>query len=144
MNETSSRDSRRYLPPEDELEERFVLAGGPGGQHVNRTETAVQLRYDAAGSRFLSEAVRERLLALAGRRADSRGVIVIEAKRYRSQHRNREEARRRLAELIERAHRKPKKRIRTRPTRAAKKKRLRQKRHRGKIKRKRGKPSLED
>lgn len=134
----------RFLPPETELKESFVLAGGPGGQHVNRTESAVQLRFDAARTGFFGEPVRQRLLKLAGSRADSDGVITIEAKRFRSQHRNREDARVRLAELIERAHRKPKKRIKTRPTRAAKKKRLKQKRHRGKIKQKRGKPGLDE
>lgn len=134
----------RFLPPENELKESFVLAGGPGGQHVNRTESAVQLRFDAAGSTFLGDAVKKRLFELAGSRADSEGVITIEARRFRSQHRNREDARERLAELIERAHRKPKKRIKTRPTRAAKKKRLKQKRHRGKIKQKRGKPGLDE
>lgn len=134
----------RYLPPESELEERFVLAGGPGGQHVNRTESAVQLRFDTAASNFLAEPVRQRLLKLAGHRADSDGVITIEAKRFRSQHRNREDARVRLADLIERAHQTPKKRIRTRPTRAAKKKRLKQKRHRGRIKQARGKPAPDE
>jgi ribosome-associated protein len=133
-----------WLPPEHELSERFILAGGPGGQHVNRTETAVQLRYDVAASGFLDEAVKQRLLKLAGSRADSDGVITIEAKSHRSQHRNREEARKRLAELIERAHQRPKQRIATRPTRSAKKKRLKQKRHRGRIKQARGKPGMDE
>ena len=95
--------SKRNLPPENELEERFILAGGPGGQHVNRTETGVQLRYDVVNSDFLSQPVKIRLLELAGHRADNEGVITIEAKSHRSQHRNREEARERLAELIEKA-----------------------------------------
>lgn len=134
----------RFLPPENELEERFVLAGGPGGQHVNRTESAVQLRFNVHASRFVPDAVKARLLELAGRRADSEGVITLEAKRFRSQHRNRDDARQRLAALIERAHRRPARRIRTRPSRAAKKKRLRQKRERGQIKQARRKPGLED
>lgn len=140
MMKSAGPRTERFLPPAHELEERFILAGGPGGQHVNRSETAVQLRFDVFSSEFLTEPVKRRLLKLAGRRADSDGVITIEAKRFRSQHRNREDARQRLAGLIERAHQKPKKRIRTRPTRAAKKKRLKQKRHRGKIKQQRGKP----
>ncbi len=143
---TDSHDAQRsrFLPPEQEITEKFVLAGGPGGQHVNRTETAVQLRFDAANSKFLDDAVRARLLQLAGKRADAGGVITIEARSHRSQLRNREEARRRLAELIERADRKPRRRIATRPTRAAKKNRLKVKRHRGEIKQKRGKPGPED
>ena len=144
MNPIDDAQRSRFLPPEHELEEKFVLAGGPGGQHVNRTETAVQLRFDAGSSDFLAPDVRSRLLRLAGRRADIGGVIMIEARSHRSQLRNREEARRRLAELIERAHRKPRRRIATKPTRAAKKKRLKVKRHRGEVKQKRGKPGLDD
>lgn len=134
----------RYLPPENELEEHFVRAGGPGGQHVNRTETAVQLRYDVGASTFLHQAVKQRLLRLAGSRADSNGVITIVARDSRSQYRNRGEARRRLAELIEQASRRPRKRVKTRPTRAAKKKRLRAKRHRAGLKQQRAKPSPDD
>jgi ribosome-associated protein len=139
-----SETRHRYLPPEAELGERFILAGGPGGQHVNRTETGVQLRYDVTASGFIGDAIKQRLLKLAGSRADSEGVITIEAKSHRSQHRNREDARQRLADLIERAHHKPKKRIPTRPTRSAKKKRLKQKRHRARIKQARGKPGMND
>ncbi len=134
----------RFLPPEHELDEKFILTGGPGGQHVNRTETGVQLRFDTAASQILDEPVRKRLLALAGRRADSTGVITIEARSHRSQHRNRIDARQRLAELIERAHRRPVKRIPTRPSRAAKKKRLEGKRRRGKIKQARSRPGRDD
>ncbi|MEE4331098.1 MAG: alternative ribosome rescue aminoacyl-tRNA hydrolase ArfB [Wenzhouxiangella sp.] len=134
----------RFLPPEAELSEQFIRSSGPGGQHVNRTETGVQLRFDALGSEFLSEPVRGRLVELAGKRADGDGVILIEATSHRSQYRNREAARQRLAELIERAHRRPRKRIATRPSRTAKKKRLEAKRQRGRIKRKRGKPSLDE
>jgi len=133
-----------HLPPESELEERFVLAGGPGGQHVNRTETAVQLRFDVVRSDFLPEPVKRRLLKLAGSRADSAGVITIEAKNHRSQARNRADARARLAALIEQARKKPKKRIPTRPSRAAKKRRVQQKRQRKEIKRARRTPKLDD
>jgi len=134
----------RFRPPENELSEKFILTGGPGGQHVNRTETGVQLRFDVSASSFLAEAVKARLLKLAGRRADQAGVITIEARSHRSQHRNREDARERLAALIERAHREPRKRIATRPTRAAKKKRLEAKRHRAETKQKRGDPGVDD
>lgn len=137
-------DNNRWLPPENELEEKFILTGGPGGQHVNRTETGVQLRFDVRATSFLTAAVKARLLDLAGRRADSSGVIMITARSSRSQYRNREQARIRLAELIEKASKPPRKRLKTRPTRAAKKKRLRTKRHRAGLKQKRGKPGLDD
>ncbi len=141
---TNPSERSPWLPPEAELSEKFVLAGGPGGQHVNRTESAVQLRFDAANSDFLSEPVRQRLIRLAGQRADNQGVILIEARSHRSQHRNREDARQRLAKLIEQAHRKPRKRIPTKPSRSAKKKRLEGKRQRSRIKQARGKPGLSD
>ncbi|MEX2500306.1 MAG: alternative ribosome rescue aminoacyl-tRNA hydrolase ArfB [Wenzhouxiangellaceae bacterium] len=134
----------KFLPPENELDERFIRAGGPGGQHVNRTESGVQLRFDVTTTEFLSPLVKTRLLKVAGNRASSAGVITIEATEHRSQHRNREQARIRLAALIEQACKRPKKRVKTRPTRAAKKKRLQTKRHRAGLKRKRGKPSPDD
>ena len=134
----------RYLPPENELEERFVLTGGPGGQHVNRTESGVQLSFDAVSSSFVSGAVQSRLLKLAGSRADSAGVITIEARSHRSQHRNRADARERLAALIERAHHVPKKRIKTQPSRAAKTRSRKVQQQRKEIKRSRRKPKLED
>lgn len=133
-----------FLPPERELSEKFILTGGPGGQHVNRTESGVQLSFDVPASTFLAEAVKARLLRLAGTRADSAGVITIHARRYRSQQRNRDDARERLAALIEKAHAAPRKRIATRPPPAAKKKRLAAKRHRGTIKKHRGAPGPED
>ncbi|TVR96862.1 MAG: aminoacyl-tRNA hydrolase [Wenzhouxiangellaceae bacterium] len=135
---------QRYLPPESELEERFILTGGPGGQHVNRTETGVQLKFDPHASELLSGEIKQRLIKLAGSRADSQGVITIEARAHRSQHRNRIEARERLAELIERAHQRPRKRIPTKPSRTAKKKRLEAKRQHAQIKRKRSKPSMDE
>ena len=136
--------SVKFLPPEHELEERFIRSGGPGGQHVDRSETGVQLRFDTAASQFLSEAVRARLLKLAGSRANASGCIIIEATEHKSQHRNREQARLRLAELVEQASVPPRKRVKTKPSRAARKKRLQAKRHRAGIKQKRGKPSPED
>ena len=134
----------KFLPPEHELEERFIRSGGPGGQHVDRSETGVQLRFDTTGSEFLSEPVRQRLLKLAGSRASTSGRITIEATEHKSQHRNREQARQRLAELIEQASKPPRKRVKTKPSRAARKRRLQAKRHRAGIKQKRGKPSPED
>jgi ribosome-associated protein len=125
---------RRHLPPESELEEQFILAGGPGGQ----------LRYDVVNSAFLPQPVKIRLLDLAGRRADTEGVITIEAKSHRSQHRNREEARDRLAALIEKALERPRKRIPTRPGRAAKKRWKKKKQRRKEIKRARKPPRIDE
>jgi ribosome-associated protein len=133
-----------FLPPESELSERFILTGGPGGQHVNRTASGVQLSFDVRASAFLDDGVKLRLLRLAGSRADSAGVITIEARRFRSQPRNREDARARLAALIERAHQVPKRRIATRPTAASKRRRMEQKRRRGEAKRQRIAPAAED
>lgn len=140
----ASAELNRYLPPESELSEQFVLAGGPGGQHVNRTETAVQLRFDANNSGFLDDATRKRLLRLAGRRADQHGVITIIAREMRSQVRNRELARRRLAELIERASHPPRPRIPTAPSRTQRRKRLDSKRRQGERKQLRKPPRSSD
>lgn len=134
----------RHLPPEDELDERFIRAGGPGGQHVNKAETAVQLRFDAAGSSFLTGPIRQRLLDAAGQLADADGVITIRSESSRSQYRNRVDARRRLAEMIERASRPPKRRIKTRPSRAQRQKRLNEKRHRKQIRRLRKPPKVDE
>lgn len=144
MSAGDEQPRSRFRPPENELSEKFILTGGPGGQHVNRTESGVQLSFDVPASAFLDEAVKARLLKLAGRRADSAGVITIEARSHRSQHRNREDARERLAALIERAHHVPRKRVPTRPSRAAKEKRLEAKRQRGDIKQKRGGPGMDE
>ncbi len=144
MSPEDERDRSPFQPPESELSEKFILTGGPGGQHVNRTESGVQLRFDVTGSDFISNEVKARLLKLAGSRADSNGVITIEARGHRSQHRNREDARARLAALIEQASRAPRPRVPTRPTRASRLKRLSAKRRRGDVKQKRGPPGSED
>ena len=124
--------------PDGELEEHFVQASGPGGQNVNKVATAVQLRFDARGSSALRSDVKDRLLALAGSRATRDGYIVLDARRHRTQERNREDARMRLAELIRRALEPPRPRRPTRPTRASKRRRLDAKRRRGEVKRLRG------
>ncbi|MBA4171065.1 MAG: aminoacyl-tRNA hydrolase [Hyphomicrobium sp.] len=109
---------------EGELDERFVRASGPGGQNVNKVSTAVELRFDARRSPSLPTGVSIRLQKLAGRRLTDDGVIVIRADRHRTQERNREDARERLAELIREATHVPKPRLKTKPTRASKERRL--------------------
>ena len=121
--------------PAEELVERFVRASGPGGQNVNKVATADELRFDLAGSPSLPEAVRARLLARRDRRVTDAGVLVINAQRFRTQERNREDARERLAAFIEAGRHAPKPRVPTRPSRAAKARRLDAKRERSTIKR---------
>lgn len=134
------RVGARIRIPEDELTERFVRASGSGGQNVNKVASAVQLRFDVRASPSLPEAVRQRLLRLAATRINHRGELVIDARRYRSQERNREDARQRLARWIERAARSPKPRKPTRPSRGAKRRRLESKKARGQTKRLRKTP----
>jgi ribosome-associated protein len=129
------------LIDESELEERFILSSGPGGQNVNKVASAVQLRFDAAGSPALTEPVRRRLISLAGQRMSQSGIIIITARRFRSQERNRADARERLAELIRRAATPPRPRRPTRPTRASKEKRLETKKARATVKRMRARPA---
>ncbi len=124
--------------PDSELVERFTLAAGPGGQHVNRTASAVELRFDVAHSTALPETVRARLLARRDRRLTAEGVLVIRARRFRDQARNREDARERLAGVIRAATVTPKRRVPTRPSRAARERRLQDKKQRGRLKRTRG------
>lgn len=136
--------THRIQIPDTELQEHFIRASGPGGQNVNKVASAVELRFDARGSPSLPEAVRFRLERLAGRRATKQGVIVIRAERFRTQSRNRADARARLARLIRRAATPPKARIKTKPTRASVERRLRAKARRGFTKRlRRREPELD-
>jgi ribosome-associated protein len=122
---------------EDEIEIEFVQASGPGGQNVNKVATSAQLRFDVRNSPSLPEDVRARLSRLAGKRLTAEGVLIIEAKRYRSQEQNRQDAIERLVELIRKATEKPKVRRKTKPSQAAIRKRLEEKHRRGEIKRQR-------
>jgi ribosome-associated protein len=119
---------------EAELEERFVRSSGPGGQNVNKVSTAVELRFDLAANRSIPDFARGKLKRLAGRRLTTEGVIVIQADRFRSQEQNRSDARERLKELVIESLERPKPRIKTKPSRGARERRVDTKTTRGKVK----------
>ena len=123
---------------ESEIQENFIRASGPGGQNVNKVATSVQLRFDVANSPSLPDEVRKRLISLAGNRITGEGILIIEARRFRTQIQNREDATVRLMNLIRRAVQRPQIRRNTRPTLASKKRRLESKRRSGETKRIRG------
>ncbi|MFB3818800.1 MAG: alternative ribosome rescue aminoacyl-tRNA hydrolase ArfB [Candidatus Methylomirabilales bacterium] len=134
------RVSAAMLLQADEVAFEFYRASGPGGQNVNKVSTAVRLRFDLRRSRLLPDEVKERLARLAGRRVTEAGVLAIEARRFRTQERNREEAMARLLELIRRAETPPRERRATRPTAGAQERRLQAKKRRGAVKRVRRAP----
>ena len=138
------RVSKDIAIDDRELEERFVRASGPGGQNVNKVATAVELRFDVRQCSALRPSVAARLERLAGRRLTEEGVLVIRAERFRTQERNRDDARERLLKLIRKAAIVPKRRVATKPTRASKERRREDKTKRSRVKKlRRSKPDLD-
>jgi ribosome-associated protein len=127
--------TRTIAIDEREIHQAFIRASGPGGQNINKVSTAVQLRFDVGRSPSLPEGVRERLMHLAGRRITDEGILIIDARRFRTQERNRQDAIDRLVTLIRRAAEKPKPRRKTKPPLISKRRRLEAKRRRGETKR---------
>ena len=119
---------------DNELHFDFIRSTGPGGQNVNKVATAVQLRFNMAASASLSEDIKVRLKKIAGKKITDNGVLIIEARRFRSQQKNRQDAIDRLIKLLTKAEIVPKKRIKTNPSKSAKEKRLQDKQHRSRIK----------
>lgn len=138
------RISNAIVIKDDELDYQFILAGGPGGQNVNKVATAVQLRFNVMASRALPQAVRDRLLTIAKTRINKDGELMITARRYRSQERNRQDATDRLVALIEKAMVTPKPRKKRKPSLGAKKRRLEEKRKRADKKQQRKRVRYDD
>ena len=136
------------ITPDFQIDERdlqidFVRSSGPGGQNVNKVATAVQLHFNVRES-LLPEEAKTRLIHLAGKRITGEGVLVLEAKRFRTQEQNREDAVQRLIALVRKSFESPKARKKTKPTRASKEARLKEKKRKGEIKRLRNKPFVTD
>lgn len=143
-NPNTIQINRRFSVPRSELDLQATRSGGPGGQHANTTATRVQLRWDVKGSQSLTDRRRQLILSRLSNRIDSDGVLHLASSTHRSQHRNREDVVDRFAELVAGALRPRKKRKKTRPTRASKERRLKNKKHRGKKKKLRGRVRRDD
>lgn len=142
--DTMPANARSFKIRPEEIHYDFIQSSGPGGQNVNKVATAVQLRFDARNSKSLKPAVRERLYRLAGKRVNSAGEVIIEARRFRTQQRNREDAFQRLLKLIEKASVPPKIRRKSQPTAASKQRRLKSKKHRSEIKKLRSRSAMDE
>ena len=130
---------------DNEIHLEYIRASGPGGQNVNKVATAVQLRFDVAHSPSLGSDLKGRLIRLAGKRINAEGVLILEAKRFRTQEANREDALAKFYELIRKAGEKPKTRHKTKPTKASKEERMKEKKKRGEVKKlRRNKARIED
>jgi ribosome-associated protein len=138
------RITQTIILDEGEIRERFLRSSGPGGQNINKLATAVQLRFDVRNSRSLPEEVRDRLVRLAGKRMTRDGELIIEARRFRTQERNRQDARSRLVELLRKAAEPVRPRKKTKPSRESKERRLEGKRRRSRIKKVRRSVSISD
>ncbi len=136
--------SARRIIPACALSVRTARAQGPGGQHVNRTESKVQLVFDPCRVDWIDDSLRLRIIALSGRNVDSEGCVHLACQEHREQGRNLEDARAKLVELVQRAMTRPKKRVATKPSRAAKARRVNEKKQRGETKANRGKVSRDD
>ncbi|HSR17248.1 MAG TPA: alternative ribosome rescue aminoacyl-tRNA hydrolase ArfB [Ignavibacteriaceae bacterium] len=126
--------NNKIFIPETELHFNFIRSSGPGGQNVNKVSTAVQLRFDIINSPSLPEQLKKRLIAVSGNRATKEGILIIEAKRFRTQESNKQDALKRFIELIRKAEKKPKRRIKTKPSKESRQKRIEEKKKRSEVK----------
>lgn len=142
INRIMIRITQTFAIPDHEIEERFIKASGPGGQNVNRVATAVQLRFDIKESGTLPEPVKTRLRKIAHNQITNEDILIVEASEYRTQHQNRQTARNKFSDLIRQALKPPKRRKKTRPTKAGVERRLRSKKIRAYKKQLRQNPDL--
>jgi ribosome-associated protein len=126
--------NNKIFIPENEIQFSFIRSSGPGGQNVNKVSTAVQLRFDIVNSPSLNDEIKRRLIEKSGNRVTKEGILIIEAKRFRTQESNRQDAVERFIELIRKAEKKPKKRIKTKPSKESRQKRIEEKKKRSEVK----------